>query len=158
MSVMASQITSLTIVYSAVYSSADQRKRQSSASLAFLRVNSLHNRPVTRKMFPLDDVIMDLRTWNHICLFFKYQYIREVILKLVKKWSGQKSEWRPLYCTQLKWYGFPFAPNSLISMPPESSVQILGRFVFENLIVGFHLDGHKSTSRYHLNWKLFPIK
>ena len=35
MSTMASQITSLTIVYSSVYSGADQRKYQSSASLAF---------------------------------------------------------------------------------------------------------------------------
>ena len=34
---MASQITSLTIVYSTVYSDADQRKHQSSASLAFVR-------------------------------------------------------------------------------------------------------------------------
>ena len=53
---MASQITSLTIVYSTVYSRADQRKHQSSASLAFLR--GLHKGPVTRKMFPFDDVIM----------------------------------------------------------------------------------------------------
>ena len=36
MSAMASQITSLTIVYSTVYSDADQRKHQSSASLATL--------------------------------------------------------------------------------------------------------------------------
>ena len=61
---MASQITSLTIVYSTVYSDADQRKHQSSASLAFVRgihrgpVNSPHKWPVTRKMFPFDDVIM----------------------------------------------------------------------------------------------------
>ena len=54
---MASQITSLTIVYSTVYSGADQRKHQSSASLAFVRgihqgaVNSPHKWPVTRKMF-----------------------------------------------------------------------------------------------------------
>ena len=34
---MASQITSLTIVYSTVYSGVDQRKHQSSASLAFVR-------------------------------------------------------------------------------------------------------------------------
>ena len=60
---MASQITSLTIVYSTVYSGADQRKHQSSASLAFVwgihrrPVNSPHKGPVTRKMFPLDDVI-----------------------------------------------------------------------------------------------------
>ena len=36
MSTMASQITSLTVVYSTVYSDADQRKHQSSASLAFV--------------------------------------------------------------------------------------------------------------------------
>ena len=37
MTAMAYQITSLTIVYSSVYSGADQRKHQSSASLAFVR-------------------------------------------------------------------------------------------------------------------------
>ena len=38
MSAMASQITGLMIVYSTTYSDADQRKRLSSASLAFVRV------------------------------------------------------------------------------------------------------------------------
>ena len=42
MSAMASQSTSLTIVYSTVYSGADQRKNQSSASLAFVR--GIHRR------------------------------------------------------------------------------------------------------------------
>ena len=66
MGAMTSQITSLTIVYSTVYSDADQRKHQSSASLAFVRgiqrwpVNSPHKGPVTRKMFPLGDVIMGM--------------------------------------------------------------------------------------------------
>ena len=61
---MVSQITSLTIVYSDVYSGADQREHQSSASLAFVRgihrwpVNSPRKGPVTRKIFPFDDVIM----------------------------------------------------------------------------------------------------
>ena len=64
MGAIASQITSLPVVYSIVHSGADQRKHQSSASLAFVRgihrwpVNSLHKWPVTRKMFPFDDVIM----------------------------------------------------------------------------------------------------
>ena len=64
MSTIASQITSLTIVYSTIYSGADQSKHQSSASLAFVwgihrgPVNSPHKWPVTRKMFPFDDVIM----------------------------------------------------------------------------------------------------
>ena len=37
MTMVASQITSLTVVYSIVYSGVDQRKHQSSASLAFVR-------------------------------------------------------------------------------------------------------------------------
>ena len=41
---MATEITSLTIVYSIVYSGADQRKQQSSASLAFVR--EIHRWPV----------------------------------------------------------------------------------------------------------------
>ena len=36
MGAMASQITSLAMVYSTIYSGADQRKQQSSASLAFV--------------------------------------------------------------------------------------------------------------------------
>ena len=61
---MASQITSLTIVYSTFYSGADQRKNQSSASLA-------GNSPVTGefpaqmasnwKIFPFDDVIVSMQ-------------------------------------------------------------------------------------------------
>ena len=64
MGAMASEIISLTIVYSTVYSGADQRKHQSSASLALVRgihrgpMNSPHKWPVTRKMFPFDDAIM----------------------------------------------------------------------------------------------------
>ena len=62
---MASQITSLMIVYSTVYSGADQRKNKSSKSLAFVQgihrwpVNSLHKWPVMRKMFPFGEVIMN---------------------------------------------------------------------------------------------------
>ena len=44
MGTMGSQITSLTIVYSIVYLSADQRKHQSSVLLAFVR--GIHRRPV----------------------------------------------------------------------------------------------------------------
>ena len=70
MGATASQITSFTIVFSIVYSDADQRKHQSSASLAFVRgihrgpVNFPHKWLVTRKMFPFDDVIMWYRKAN----------------------------------------------------------------------------------------------
>ena len=63
MSDMASQITSLKIVYSTDHSDADQRKDQRSASLALVRgihrwpVNSPLKVQATLKMFPFDDVI-----------------------------------------------------------------------------------------------------
>ena len=87
MGVIASQITSLTIVYPIVYSDADQRKHQSSASLAFVRgihrgpMNSPHKWPIMRKMFPFDDVIMGknngpAQAWYNeqinIHIFFKF--------------------------------------------------------------------------------------
>ena len=64
MGAIASQIASLTSVYSTVHSGADQRKHPRSASLALVReiyrwpVNSPHKWLATPKMFPSDDVIM----------------------------------------------------------------------------------------------------
>ena len=64
MGAMAPEIMSITIVYSTIYSGADQGKYEWSASLAFVRgfywwpLNSPHKWPVTRKMFPFDDVII----------------------------------------------------------------------------------------------------
>ena len=58
----ASQITSLTIVNSTVYSGADQRKHLSSASLAFVCGELTGDRWIPRtnnaEMFPFDDVIV----------------------------------------------------------------------------------------------------
>ena len=60
--------------FSTFYSDADQRKHQSSASLAFVRgihrgpVNSPHKWPVTPKMFPFDDVIMNLFPRAHLTI------------------------------------------------------------------------------------------
>ena len=78
MSTMASQITSLTIVYSTVYSSVNQRRHQSSASLAFVKgihrwqMKSPHKGPVTRKMFPFDDYsCMDTSSLKHFGYLLK---------------------------------------------------------------------------------------
>ena len=92
MSAMASQITSPTIVYSTVYSGAHQRNHQNFASLAFLRgihwwpVNSPHKRPVTRKIFPFDDVIM----WNfdqHLTSLFscclEYRFVLDRVISRI---------------------------------------------------------------------------
>ena len=83
MGAIAAQITSLTIVYSTVYSDADPTKHQSSASLAFVRgihrgpVNSPHKGPVTRKMFPFDDVMHPwawaYQTYQN-CIYDNYIY------------------------------------------------------------------------------------
>ena len=66
MSAMASQITGVSMVYSTFCWGADQRKHQSSASLTFVRgihrwpVDSPHKWSVTRKMFSLDDAIVNM--------------------------------------------------------------------------------------------------
>ena len=63
---MATLITSLTSVYSTVHTCADQRRHQNSVSLGLVRgirrrpVNSPHKWPVTRKVFPFEDVIMKI--------------------------------------------------------------------------------------------------
>ena len=73
MSAMTSQITGVSSVCSAVCSCANQRKRKSSASLAFVRgihqwpVDSPHKGPVTRKMFPFDDIMGCV---NHVLICF----------------------------------------------------------------------------------------
>ena len=93
MSAMVSQITSISNVYRSVCSDADQRKHQSPRSLAFVRgihrwpVNSPHERPVTRKIFPFDDVIMEPdsiphRTYSKTRL--QYLTISQIALSLLQ--------------------------------------------------------------------------
>ena len=119
MGAMASQNINLTIVNSTIYSGANQRIHQSSASLAFMRgihrwpVNSPHKGPVTRKVFPFDNVIMGNRNndvWQQaihepmLCLsasFTGTQYrdcvmMREIFIKRMHlKLSSAK--WRQLF-------------------------------------------------------------
>ena len=72
MSTMASQITGVSIGCSGV----DQRKHKNSASLVFARgihqstLDSHHKGPVTRNMFPFDDIIMQVpRTDGSIIVY-----------------------------------------------------------------------------------------
>ena len=68
MGAVASQNTSLTMVYSSVYSR--RRSKKTFASLAFVwgihrwPVNSLRKGPVRQKMFPFDNVIIELLCWR----------------------------------------------------------------------------------------------
>ena len=110
MSPMASQITSPGIVCSTVYSGADQRKHQSSASLAFVRGihrgsgNSPHKWPVTRKMFPFDDVIIKPKRQSYQPTFWPEK----------EYWSGQhKSDSRVVFqilSGALYWHWHRFTP------------------------------------------------
>ena len=99
MGAMESQITSLTIVYSTVYSGAHQRKHQRSASLAFMwgihrwPVYSPNKWSVTRKMFPFDDVIMQSLSKVYL-LFTLFIYILLCILNYTMVTSWHRNAFR----------------------------------------------------------------
>ena len=109
MGAIASQITSLTIVFSTVYSDADQRKYQSSASLAFVQgihrgpVNSPHKWPVTRKMFPFDDVIMDRLADSCVFCFWLHWCHMDVILSQI---TGNSTVCSTDRSSNDKWNGY----------------------------------------------------
>ena len=64
MGIVASQITSLTIVYTTVYSDADQSKHQSCASLAFVwGIGEFPAQMASYAENVFDDVIMDDREY-----------------------------------------------------------------------------------------------
>ena len=120
MGAIASQITSLTIVYTTVYLDADQRKHQSSASLAFVRgihrwpVNSPHKWPVTRKMFPFDDVIMSFQ--NHS----GYRECSSTALTMVEKPDVRAVQWDcGAVCESIRDYLIPPCFRLDIWMIPE---------------------------------------
>ena len=94
MGVIASQITSLTIVLSTIYLDTDQSKHQSSVSLAFnvqgihqRGVNCPHKWPVTRKMFLFDDVIMIyfLLWWPYLLSYIAWSKRRTGIVSYAGK-------------------------------------------------------------------------
>ena len=75
---MASQITSISIVYSTVYSGADQRKHQSSAPLAFVRGILPGTGEFPAQMasnaenIPFNDIIMSLGMHHVHCEYIWY--------------------------------------------------------------------------------------
>ena len=135
MSAIASQITSLTIVYSIVYSDADQRKHQSSASLAFVwgihrgPVNSPHKWPVTRKMFSFDDVMMQHMAslgHNELChnSNIHLPYSTSTHTKRVKiltilprfKLSQLKHDTKSIICFSVSWFVLTCCQNFSVNL------------------------------------------
>ena len=148
---MASQITSLTIVYSTVYSGADQNKHQSSASLAFVRgihrgpVNSPHKWPVTWKMFPFDDVIMgNILRWStnrlHVQLL-DFQMIEASIYDSVPGQQPNNRCWVSTWPTITRttrtpaFWGYPPPPHDYPHYWPvrfESQVHAIDQFISDS--------------------------
>ena len=112
MGAMASQITSLTIVYSTVYSGANQRKQQSSASLASVLgihrwpVNSPHKGPVAQKCFYLMTSSWH-QNWNHQhwshMTFGEYRPDSTVLLVVSEHDDVIKWKHFPRYSTGHRW-------------------------------------------------------
>ena len=81
-----------------LFSGADQRKHQSSASLTFVRgihrwsVNSPHKGPVTRKMFPFDDVIIILAVYGGYLYFCLTKYLKVMVYR-GNNWPLNSESW-----------------------------------------------------------------
>ena len=135
MGTMASQITSLTIVYSTLYSGADQRKHQSSASLAFVwgihrgPVNSSHKWPVTPKMHPFDDVIMSMQRvlpCHDVNMFLPLQ---SYLACKPRSWDGLTATHPKIWCqifTTLSWWCHQMETFSALQALCEGNLPVTG--------------------------------
>ena len=94
MGAIASAITSFTIVYS----DADKKTHQISAPLAFVR--GIHKWPVTRKMFPFDDVIMH---WSLSATCKQPRCYREITGELIQKGVPCWIKWKSIHMAQGKY-------------------------------------------------------
>ena len=144
MGTIASQITSLTIVFSTIYLDTYQRKHQSSASLVFVwgihwkLVNSPHKWPVTRIMFPFHDVIMIqglIGWWPHDYMFkFHMKYPHS--LKLLLLWCMM------LLSSCAGWY-------KISTLFYIKITQKIGRFLDHPV----HVSQNKTSTRLKSEWE-----
>ena len=96
MGTIAPQITSLTIVYSTVYSDADQRKYQSSASLAFVR--GIHRRPVNSPQRASNTENVSMSSW-------KDNISGQIMAWSVKQQAITLTNIDPDLCNHMVWIG-----------------------------------------------------
>ena len=160
MSLMASQITS------GVYSGADQRKHQSSASLAFVRgihrgpMNSPHKWPVTRNMFPFDDVIMTPVLISNIIgqLFHPKKYRAVLVqsfviitrLNIALLWDSLSHTWHTKEKYQAAYSGNDFSVASVIRLKPRPPIiRVLARRSLWNVCVCFKSTIDVTSSKFH---------
>ena len=160
MSPMVSQISSLTIVYSTVYSGTDQRKHQSSASLAFVvgiyrwPVNSTHKLPVTRKMSPFDDVIMYQKQQIRITVQ-NFEDVPNTIAWLQLVYERSSSLWPSdaLWCQRTRSSLLPNGPRGTTSMKFQTLYHFYPRKYFRKCrlqMVGHFLQASLLTFWIHI--------
>ena len=140
MTAMASEITGVSTACLAVSSGAD-KKHQSSASLASVRgshkwpVNSPHKGPVTRKMFPFDDLIMILIVvWAWLCYGTRrwFRIERQVLSSgknRIRTWNlryHSPSDWTPAHKpTELSWTKLKTLSQQPVPMTGEHSAHLM---------------------------------
>ena len=126
MTTMASQITSLTVVYSTVYSDADQRKHQSSASLAF--VWGIHrDRWIPRTKGQLRGKCIHLMTSSWIYLYYHHSrciFWTNVFILFFRyvSWSAANNAW---VCRHERHIcGFSFLQNNFYPRPTPTVIEV----------------------------------
>ena len=145
MGAIASQIISLTIVYSTIYSDTDQRKHQGSASLAFVRgihrrpVNSPHKWPVSWNMFPFDDVIMSCWCVGSFPRHWKSCILAEALVQFFLHHLKELTYWHELF-----YYNF----NTL--RPRQN-----GRHFADDMFKSISLNENVCEFRLKFLWSLF---
>ena len=142
---MSSHITGLSIFCSTVCSGADRRKNQSSAPLAFERgihrspVDSPHKGPVTRKIFPFDDIIMYSRRPWHSVATTKRVSVTHLTLK--PEYSGQ--------IRSTPWLLMPWHLASLSHQQPWSWLHIVNEYL-SSTIKNFNYPRHHSVEKWSM--------
>ena len=103
MSAMTSQITSLTIVYSTVYSDADQRKHQSPASLTFFAGNSPMTGEFPAQMASNAEIVSIWWRHHDECLISQMCSVvlndLTSIQKQAKNWISYTNDFQELICS-----------------------------------------------------------
>ena len=111
MGAMASQITSVPFVYSTAYSDADQRKHQSSASLAFVRrihrwpVNSPHKGPAMPQSHQTTGLIRFLSPVRFLARKAEWS-ARRKFTSVLFPWSHQATGPVRLDTSAYLWFGW----------------------------------------------------
>ena len=116
---MASKITTVSIVCSAVCLSIDQRKYQSSMSLASVRgihrvaVDSPHKGSVTWKMFPFDDIILSEGSAHHNNVTWASWHLRLLAIELLVQQLDQTNKKENIKLSIIDpYYYWPFVRRS----------------------------------------------